>query len=100
MSQNAIFKWRRGTAARWAEVNPVLSDGEPGAELDTGKFKLGDGFTPWNDLDYFIPTDIENPGNAEEVAAALAAHISSLTPHDVYDNGPSLVLRYENAKAG
>lgn len=43
---------RRGTAAKWAEVNPILAEGEIGLELDTGKEKVGDGVTRWNDLPY------------------------------------------------
>lgn len=46
---------RRDTAARWARINPVLADGEPGVERgddDVEKLKIGDGSTPWNDLDY------------------------------------------------
>jgi hypothetical protein len=43
---------RRGTAASWASANPVLGQGEPGVESDTGKMKLGDGVTPWNGRPY------------------------------------------------
>lgn len=43
---------RRDTAARWTSFNPVLAAGEFGVELDTYKFKIGDGFTDWIDLDY------------------------------------------------
>ncbi|WP_418991740.1 hypothetical protein [Alistipes sp.] len=46
------FQQRRGTAARWAQVNPVLREGEIGLELDTRRIKFGDGVTPWNDLEY------------------------------------------------
>lgn len=46
------FQQRRGTAARWAQVNPVLREGEFGVELDTGHIKFGDGVTTWNDLEY------------------------------------------------
>jgi hypothetical protein len=45
-------RWKRGTAADWASANPVLRLAEPGWETDTGKFKVGDGITAWNDLDY------------------------------------------------
>lgn len=45
-----IFLLRRGTAAEWAQVNPVLEQGEPGFAYDTKEFKIGDGITPWNDL--------------------------------------------------
>lgn len=43
---------RRGTAAAWAAASPVLAEGEIGAELDTGKWKLGNGSQDWNHLAY------------------------------------------------
>lgn len=46
------FKLKRGTAARWAEVNPILEQGEPGFVYDTNQLKIGDGITPWNELPY------------------------------------------------
>jgi len=41
---------RRGTEAEWAALNPVLGDGEIGFARDTKVFKIGDGQTPWSDL--------------------------------------------------
>jgi hypothetical protein len=41
---------RRGTAAEWAALNPVLGDGEIGFERDTKIIRVGDGITPWNNL--------------------------------------------------
>lgn len=41
---------RRGDAAEWAALNPVLADGELGVERDTGRIKAGNGATPWNSL--------------------------------------------------
>jgi hypothetical protein len=49
---NTTFRLKRGTAARWAEVNPVLDQGEPGFVYDQNKLKIGDGVTAWNDLPY------------------------------------------------
>lgn len=46
------FKLKRGTAARWAELNLVLEQGEPGFVYDENRLKIGDGITPWNDLPY------------------------------------------------
>ena len=46
------FKLRRGTEARWAEVNPILELGEPGFVYDSNRLKVGDGQTPWNELPY------------------------------------------------
>lgn len=39
-------------AAEWTANNPTLLTGEVGFESDTGKFKIGDGSTPWNSLQY------------------------------------------------
>ena len=47
-----IYQFKRGTQQRWIEVNPILRQGEPGFEYDTGKLKIGDGFTPWTKLPY------------------------------------------------
>ena len=44
------LKFKRGLAARWAQVNPILAEGEPGWTLDTHILKVGDGVTPWNEL--------------------------------------------------
>ena len=42
---------RRDTEARWAEVNPVLLEGEIGYVLDNpNQHKIGDGEHAWNDL--------------------------------------------------
>ena len=73
---------RRGNSEDWISINPVLSAGEIGVELDTKKFKFGDGVTAWNSLPYpnnypvDIPTklsQLENDENfitIEDVATA------------------------------
>ena len=48
---------RRGTATQWTTANPVLAAGEIGFEIDTNKFKIGDGINQWGDLDYFGASD-------------------------------------------
>jgi hypothetical protein len=51
---------RRGTEAQWTSANPVLAAGEIGFEIDTNKFKIGDGINQWDDLSYFLDTsDLE-----------------------------------------
>ena len=40
------------TSSEWLLNNPVLLIGEIGFESDTGKFKLGDGITNWENLPY------------------------------------------------
>ena len=44
------FLLKRSTAQKWAELNPILLQGEPGFAYDKNIFKIGDGVTPWNDL--------------------------------------------------
>lgn len=46
------IKVRRDTSANWVSLNPVLNQGEPGLETDTGRFKYGDGSTAWTSLGY------------------------------------------------
>jgi hypothetical protein len=43
---------RRGTASQWTTANPTLAEGEMGVETDTSLFKIGDGATAWNSIDY------------------------------------------------
>lgn len=49
-----IIQIRRDTAANWASANPVLAQGELGVELDTNKFKIGNGSSAWSSLSYLI----------------------------------------------
>lgn len=46
------IQFRRGTAAEWTSVNPILAEGEMGIETDTNLFKIGNGSTVWNSLAY------------------------------------------------
>lgn len=83
-----IFK--RKLASEWVSENPILMKGEPGYEEDTGRMKIGNGINRWNVLPYFRPD--------QDIAVALQAHLDDPEPHSVYDDGPSLVLLYENKK--
>jgi hypothetical protein len=86
---------RRGTTAFWADENPTLHEGEPGYEINTRKWKVGDGLTPWRELPYMGGLGSSDGEVSDE---QLLIHINSSTPHPVYDDGPSLYLLYENAK--
>lgn len=60
------FKLRRGLASKWAEVNPILAEGEPGWAMDTEVLKIGDGIKTWNELNALSgvdPADIESAVN-------------------------------------
>jgi hypothetical protein len=43
---------RRDSSNNWTSTNPILSQGEPGYEIDTNKIKYGDGISTWNVLTY------------------------------------------------
>jgi hypothetical protein len=48
----ARIQFRFGPASDWTAANPVLLEGEPGFEGDTGKVKVGDGIRHWVALPY------------------------------------------------
>lgn len=47
----ATFQLRRGLLEAWERNNPILARGEPGFVLDKNALKIGDGVTPWKELD-------------------------------------------------
>ena len=75
---------RNDTSANWKDKNTVLAKGEMAIEIDTDKFKFGDGVTAWNDLDYVIVVDSElnteslNPVQNKVVNEAV--HYTNETP--------------------
>lgn len=111
------FRFKRGTKDRWLELNPVLGPGEPGVEIDTGFYKIGDGHTPYDELQYFL-TEQEVAGLVEQAVADTGGlssdprvgALSDLTTeskdlivdaiNELNMDGVSLELLYENAKAG
>lgn len=68
-------QWRRGTAAEWSSANPVLLNGEPGWEWDTGQFKVGNGVDNWNTLPYFQ--------NVLDVTSTFQSQIDLLGPRQI-----------------
>ena len=50
---------RRGTQAEWNDSviasTVILQAGELGLETDTGRFKIGNGVTVWQNLPYYLP---------------------------------------------
>lgn len=57
---STTIQFKRGTAARWNELNLVLQAGEPGYVIDENRFKIGDGSTAWNDLPYIGESEVFN----------------------------------------
>lgn len=76
------IQFRRDTSANWTSVNPVLLQGEPGFETDTGKLKIGDGTNPWNALEYAggeegVSTNTPNTLVARDASGNFAANLIS-----------------------
>jgi hypothetical protein len=67
MPVKTVIQLRRDTAADWDAApsllgRGILYEGEIGFELDTYRFKIGDGTTPWPDLDYFGASGVIGSG--------------------------------------
>jgi len=48
-----IIQVRRDTSDNWTAANPILAQGEYGYEVDTYRFKIGNGLSGWNTLLYW-----------------------------------------------
>ena len=64
---------RRDTAANWTAYNPILLEGEPGIELNTDQWKMGDGIHNWNDLPYRGGEVVQQKGQSTTVAMSQKA---------------------------
>ena len=65
---------RRDSSARWAEINPILLEGEVGYEIDTKLRKIGDGVNRWNDLEYLRAEGIsQETGDSQNITMSQDA---------------------------
>ena len=73
MAQQILL--RRGTAAEWTAANPILAEGEMALEKDTKKYKIGNGITNWNGLEYSsLPSDVYTKDQVVDEFATKADH--------------------------
>lgn len=85
------YQVRRDTAQNFAEQNTLLAQGEVAWELNSSKFKIGDGVHRWNDLDYIQFGEIPNNGtltiqkNGVTVATFTANQAGDTTANIVAD---------------
>jgi hypothetical protein len=116
MSGNVEFRFQRGSANRWEQLNPTLGPAEPGVEVDTGLFKIGDGSTPWMDLEYYLTESYvsgivevilaESGGLSSDPRVGNLAELSTAAQETIVaainevNDDASLLLLYDNAKAG
>lgn len=50
---NYIISFRQDTSENWNIFNPILKPGEIAVDIDFMQFKIGDGKTPWKELNYY-----------------------------------------------
>jgi len=56
---------RKGTTEQWLEQDTVLQAGEPGYDTVQNGLKIGDGVTPWTELKYVRPPEIDGGTEAD-----------------------------------
>ena len=78
---------RRDTAANWASNNPTPAAGEPCYETDTGKLKIGDGSTAYNNLAYqgggSTPDNMVTTDTAQTITGLKNFRPASVASHGV-----------------
>jgi hypothetical protein len=72
---------RRDLAARWSLTNCILSEAEVGVELETLRWKMGDGVRPWNLLPYSTVefVDVARRMEVELLATETISAIKAVT---------------------
>lgn len=50
----SVLQLRHDTLSNWTSKNPILRLGEHAVETDTGRQKVGNGISAWNDLPYDV----------------------------------------------
>jgi hypothetical protein len=86
---------RRDITANWESVNPILSNGEFGIEIQadgTRRVKLGTGSVPWNSLDYFL----DNPG----LVTAFQNHENDKSAHGASATPAANLIAMYNSNSG
>lgn len=89
---------RVDTAQNWHTSNPILEEGEMGIVRETRQFKIGDGFTPWDDLE---PGGLRGPpGPAGFISADANNRLRYGTDGGLYvpEFTTDLVSLYEESK--
>ncbi len=90
-----LIQVRRGSAAQWTAANPVLAEGELGLELDTGRFKFGNGTSTWSALAYTgggSSAGVIDEETVQDIAASLLAHTGHTNLSATYNDALGRVI--------
>ena len=78
------LRQRNDSSNAWSVENPVLLQGQIGFETTSGRMKVGDGATEWNDLAYY-----------HTLSPFPLYHADSTTPPTV-SNYPGCIVWFED----
>lgn len=96
---NAKIQMRRDTGANWKTKNPVLLAGEFGFDTTKKQTKMGDGITPWVDLEYFSKTapinSVSFAADSWNIIAAVCANGDAM---DTYAVGDEKVIQLSTSE--
>lgn len=94
-------QYRKDTITNWSTRDPILALGEPGYEIESGRLKIGDGVSTWNQLPYamrwqtketFTPTNGQTTFNLANAALQITSMcVNGLHIDEYLLNGNSLV---------
>jgi len=87
---------RRGVAADWTSVNPILAAGEMGVETDTNKFKFGNGTGAWSTLAY-AASDSAAIGEISQDAINTALTMGSGLSKTYNDGANTITISVDSA---
>lgn len=95
-SYSTVFQFKKGIAARWQEVNPILAAGEPGFVTDENRLKIGDGITAWNDLPYMGEDNVVSASTHDDFPSVGRVNViyKADSEKKIYQWNPT-ELRYE-----
>lgn len=97
MAVGTRMQQRRATAADWATANYVLAAGELGVTTDTGIIKIGNGTSPWNELDpafdsQYLPV-LGTAANSDLLGGVSVSSLVKVADTDVLPTNNTYVKR-------
>lgn len=95
---NATIRFRRGSTSQWEATNRVLLDGEPGWDSTTKNLFVGDGVTPFLELQPI--TGGGGGGGGEGGSTNLTTQRSATTVTIASDTGTDAVIPAADTSAG
>ena len=82
-----VVRIRRGYEQEWLDSNPVLAEGELGFVVDLKIIKVGDGVTPYEDLEDFLA---QGPQGIQGIQGPQGALGPGITVVDTVDTAANL----------